>query len=53
MVNFGLGPYCKDKVMEVPVLEKAVCPKLSSCFNKSANNVSTKKKLDVHIISFD
>ena len=33
--------------------ENTVCPKFVSCFDESLNNVSTKKQLDVHIISFD
>ena len=53
MVNFGLGPYYKDKVMKTLFPEKALCPKFVSCFDGSLNNVSTKKQLDVCIILFD
>ena len=53
MVNFGIGPYYKNKVMRALVPEKAVCPKFISCFDESLINVSTKKQLYVHTISFD
>ena len=53
MVNFGLHPYYKDKVMKTLVPEKAVCPKKFSCFDESLNNDSTIQQLDVHITSFD
>ena len=53
MVNFGLDPYYKDNVMKTPFPEKDVCPKFVSCFDESLNNVSTKKQLIVHNISFD
>ena len=53
MGKFVLGPYYKDKVMKTIAPENAVCPKFVSCFHESLNNVSTKKQLDLNIISFD
>ena len=53
MVNFGLGPYYKDKIMKTLVLEKTVYPKFVLSFDESLNNVSSKKQLDVHIVLFD
>ena len=53
IVNSGLGPYYKDKVMKILVPEKAVWPKFVSFFDESLNNVSTKKQLNVYIILFD
>ena len=53
MVNFGLGPCYKDKVMKTLVPEKTICQKFVFCLDKSLSNVTTKEQLDMHIILFD
>ena len=49
MVNFGLGPYYKNKVMKTYSRKSGIS---KICFDESLNNVSTKKQSDVHITFF-
>ena len=49
MMNHGLGPYYKEKVMSS--LKEA--DRFVTCFDESFNAISNEQQLDVHIISFD
>ena len=53
MINSGLCPYYEDKFIKTLVQENTTCQKFVLCFDESLNNASTKKQLDVQIISSD